>query len=171
MSIHRITFIGLALIGLMVGSLFALTAFAAQEEEPIICDAPNLQIALRSGPSAPLDLSGRMRLWVNADGTFTGLLYLASDGTEIYVNGQGSGVSINLVFYPPNGLPLFALGSQEFDIRECQGTGAGYLSGPEHGDVGDWVNRPPYVRLPPLDPPPLPPDPPSPPVPPATPSS
>ena len=139
MGMRRPIIVGTVVMMLAVASLFVLTAFAAQDHKPIICEAPNLQITLRSGPSAPLDLSGRMRLWVNADGTFTGTLFLAKDGTEIYVKGQGSGVAINLVFYPPKGgLPLFASGTQEFDIRECAGTGAGTVAGSEHGDIGDW---------------------------------
>jgi hypothetical protein len=89
------------------------------------------------GPSEGFTLMGDLELQIESSGSVSGVL-ANREGSEVNVVGQANGRAINLVFNLANGQRVFAVGSLEKDIRDCQGVAGGPLVGPQPGDSGDW---------------------------------
>jgi hypothetical protein len=134
-------------------SLVAMLAFGqpnrsvAQTKKPTVICKTGLIVGINTGPSAGTDLSGDFELYVQPDLNFTGTLKLKKDGGIVNVNGQGSGRGIDMIFTAGKDQLLFAHGVLERDIYNCQGISGGTLTGPKHGDTGDWTTYPPYIRV------------------------
>jgi hypothetical protein len=135
-----------AILGVLLVTV--VKPFNSNNTQPvtIICQT-GIQAGLTQGPDSPLDLSGDLKLIVTSDATFSGVLTLKKDGSQVNVKGAGTGRGIDLVFDMGNGKLLFAHGSQENPIYDCQGYVGGPLTGPCYGDTGDWTNYPPFIRV------------------------
>lgn len=149
---ERRTILLLSVFGiLLVGAIllfFVIKPFGkiVEAETSFVCET-GIEAGLTQGPDSPLDLSGTLRLTVAPDSSFAGTLTLKKDNSVVKVTGMGTGRGIDMVFDPGNGKLLYAHGSQQYAITECKGFVGGPLVGPRYGDMGDWTNYPPYIRI------------------------
>src|SRR5689334_210378 len=146
-TILLLTVFGVLVIGAAL-VFFVIKPFGqvVEAQANISCET-GIEAGLTQGPDSPLDLSGQLRLTVAPDNTFVGTLTLKKDGSVVKVTGMGAGRGVDMVFDPGNGTLFYAHGSQQYAIYECKGFVGGPLVGPRYGDIGDWTNYPPYIRV------------------------
>jgi hypothetical protein len=111
---------------------------ATDETEAWLCEY-TFELAVRSGPSAGLAVSGPLTLVMQADGTYAGGLHDDATAKYFAVAGEAGGT---LRFTTPDGKTIVGKGPALGDFaRECPGALDGDLTGPERGDAGDWLAR------------------------------
>lgn len=138
--------LGLAMVAAVAGALAYPRATQAAATGPIAVCKTGLIVGIGVGPNAGTDLSGDFELQVSKDQSFVGTLK-PKNGGVISVTGQGAGHGIDMVFDLGGDKLAFAHGVMQSDVYNCKGLSGGTLTGPEHGDIGDWNNRPPFIRV------------------------
>lgn len=93
---------------------------------------------VRQGPSAGLDLNGVIMLQADATGALAGVWTLA-DQTVVNVVGQATGRAMNLLLTLADGRVVFGVGTTDRGWGDAVSFGGGVASGPEQGDVADWL--------------------------------
>lgn len=117
----------------------------SQAQAMVACSIP-FEASVRSGPNAGFSVTGELQLVAEADGSVTGALML-EDGAQIPLVGQVNGRAINLLFAvdisPDAASPrvIFGTGTAltPIDAETCGTWLGGPFSGPDAGDLGDWV--------------------------------
>ncbi|MFT3891024.1 MAG: hypothetical protein QM730_05270 [Anaerolineales bacterium] len=96
----------------------------------------DLQISVRQGDSANLNLSGEIAFGSSQWTSFEGNL-VEENGTSHPVSFYFNGKVLNFTLDLEQGR-IYGTGVMESELAACSGTGGGTLSGPMFGDLGDW---------------------------------
>jgi hypothetical protein len=136
--------------------LFAGQFGASQAQGASHSCTSGFEFAVSSGPSAPLTLAGTLTMTIEASGAFTGTLS-AFEGSPLVVNGaaslpdslpvigQANGHAISMLIKISDEQIVFGSGAAEADLSSCKGELVGVMggsaSGPQVGDLGDWLTR------------------------------
>jgi hypothetical protein len=136
----------------LAGLVFALPMTALAQAQ-VTCHIP-FEAEVRSGPNAGLAVAGELMLAAEADGSTIGALVLA-DGTKIPLVGQVSGRAVHLLFMldvsADASAPRVILGTgtalTDIDDETCGTWLGGPFSGPDEGDLGDWVGGDPAALI------------------------
>lgn len=102
---------------------------------------------IREGPNMGVIMAGDLTISIDGDGALTGMLAM-QDGKSVNVAGQVVGRAINLAIEAQpasdgtQGMYIFGTGTAWQPISpdmNCGGTLGGTFSGPQPGDIGDWL--------------------------------
>lgn len=103
--------------------------------------------AVRLGPSAGLlldggttagELRGQLRFTLGKSGSIAKGELRLPDGSSVAATGRAAGQALTVRLELPNKQVIVAVGVSSHDLTACQGTADGLLTGPSHGDLGDW---------------------------------
>jgi hypothetical protein len=125
-------------------SLVGLTACdedetqAETQTEPLAGCGYDFRADVRTGPSAPMVVEGKLVLADIDRGHLAGELTLADD-SRVLVTGFSDDASILLRFHLPDGRFIDGAGPLPSAFATCEGELVGDLVGPGEGDAGDWI--------------------------------
>jgi hypothetical protein len=133
----------LAGLGIAFGRASAPIAVTAQEEPCTISFVGTIRLGpsagqMLFGSATPGELQGDLAFTPDQDGAIEHGQLQLQDGTMVPVVGQRHGRTINVRLDLGNQQVLVAVGTAEQDLAICQGAVDGLLTGPQHGDLGDW---------------------------------
>lgn len=130
---------GLGLGGVLAALMPWRSAFAQAEAVGCLLD---FEATVRLGPSEQTDvrqIAGELDLIINRSGSITKASLRSTNGDEYPVTGQATGRAVNLRIDLGEGRVLIATGTAARDFTDCEGDSGGPATGPERGDLGDWV--------------------------------
>jgi|JI10StandDraft_1071094.scaffolds.fasta_scaffold128200_2 hypothetical protein len=119
---------------------------ATEQTTPIQACTFDFTADVREGPSAPMQLAGKITLAEGADGLVRAQLDLA----DTTVQTTGTLVDdrlIHLHFSLPDGGAIHGVGPLPSALGDCTGELEGDLVGPAEGDTGDWLASSPTLEV------------------------
>ena len=93
---------------------------------------------LIAGGATPGEVKGQISFILDGSGAIGDGQLTLPDGSTTTVTGQANGSALTLRLGLHGKEVVVAVGAAARDVAMCQGSVNGLLTGPQHGDLGDW---------------------------------